>query len=51
VLKDAGVVTDRREGRWVYYALNRDVLDGIAGFAQAVKPGKHAGSCRAACCR
>ncbi len=50
VLKDAGVVTDRREGRWVYYALNRDALDGIVGFAQAVKPGKHAGSCRAACC-
>jgi len=50
VLKDARVVTDRREGRWVYYSLNRDVLDGIAGFAQAEQPGKHAGSCRAACC-
>lgn len=50
VLKDAGVVTDRREGRWVYYALNREALDGIADFARAVKPGKHAGSCRAACC-
>jgi len=50
VLKDAGVVTDRRDGRWVYYTLNRDALDGIADFAHAVKPGKHAGSCRAACC-
>ncbi|HEY6223597.1 MAG TPA: metalloregulator ArsR/SmtB family transcription factor [Gemmatimonadales bacterium] len=50
VLKDAGIVTDRREGRWVYYALNRDALDGIAAFAGAVQPGKHAGSCRAACC-
>jgi len=50
VLKDASVVTDRREGRWVYYSLNRDVLHGIVRFAQAVKPGKHAGSCRAACC-
>jgi len=50
VLKDAGVVTDRREGRWIYYALNRDALDGIAEFARAVQPGKHAGSCRAACC-
>src|SRR3989442_7673963 len=27
VLKDAGLVTDRRDGRWVYYALNRDALD------------------------
>ncbi len=49
-LKDAGVVTDRREGRWVYYALNRDALDEIATFASAVKPGRHAGSCREACC-
>ena len=50
VLKDSGLVTDRREGRWMYYALNRDVLQRIAAFAQAVKPGKHAGSCAAACC-
>jgi ArsR family transcriptional regulator, arsenate/arsenite/antimonite-responsive transcriptional repressor len=49
-LKDAGVVSDRREGRWVYYALNRDALDEIAAFAAAVKPGRHAGSCAQACC-
>jgi ArsR family transcriptional regulator len=24
VLKDAGLVTDRKEGRWSYYALNAD---------------------------
>jgi ArsR family transcriptional regulator len=28
-LKDAGLVTDRREGRWVYYALNRGALDDL----------------------
>jgi len=50
VLKDAGLVTDRKEGRWMYYAVNRDALDRIAMFAQAVKPGKHAGSCARACC-
>ena len=49
-LKDAGIISDRKEGRWVYYALNRDALDAIAGFAAAVKPGKHAGSCAQACC-
>ena len=49
-LKDAGVVTDRREGRWIYYALDRHVLDDIGAFAQAVQPGKHAGSCARACC-
>src|SRR5213082_1147591 len=49
-LKDAGLVSDRRQGRWVYYALNRDALDQIAEFASEVKPGKHAGSCARACC-
>ncbi len=48
-LKDAGLVTDRRDGRWVYYALNRAALDEIAAFAEAVQPGRHAGSCRGAC--
>jgi ArsR family transcriptional regulator len=50
VLKDSGLISDRREGRWMYYALNRDVLDKIGAFAQAVQPGKHAGSCARACC-
>lgn len=50
VLKHAGLVSDRREGRWSYYALNGAALDQIAEFAQAVKPGEHAGSCKAACC-
>jgi ArsR family transcriptional regulator, arsenate/arsenite/antimonite-responsive transcriptional repressor len=49
-LKDAGLVTDRREGRWIYYTLNREALDEIAEFASAVKPGSHVGSCRVACC-
>jgi ArsR family transcriptional regulator len=49
-LKDAGLVSDRREGRWVYYALNGELLDEIAAFAHAVKPGQHAGSCARACC-
>lgn len=27
VLKDAGLVADRKEGRWSYYALNRERVD------------------------
>ena len=50
VLKQSGFVTDRREGRWVHYSLNREALSEIADFAAAVQPGKHAGSCRTACC-
>src|SRR2546426_10835474 len=49
-LKDAGLVTDRREGRWGHYALSGDALHQIAEFASDVKPGKHAGSCARACC-
>lgn len=26
VLKEAGLVSDRRDGRWMYYALNSDVV-------------------------
>ena len=50
VLKESGFVTDRKDGRWVHYSLNREALDDIAAFAAAVRPGKHAGSCREACC-
>jgi ArsR family transcriptional regulator, arsenate/arsenite/antimonite-responsive transcriptional repressor len=50
-LKDAGLVTDRRAGRWVYYALNGAALDEIAELSSAMKPGKHVGSCQVACCR
>lgn len=49
-LKDAGLVTDRREGRWVYYSLNRAMLDEMGDFLHEVRPGKHAGSCDKACC-
>ena len=49
-LKEAGLVSDRREGRWVYYGLRREALEEIAEFTRAVKPGKHAGSCAQACC-
>jgi ArsR family transcriptional regulator, arsenate/arsenite/antimonite-responsive transcriptional repressor len=37
-LKDAGLVTDRREGRWVYYAVNVDRLDDQQRFLEQMKP-------------
>jgi ArsR family transcriptional regulator len=36
-LKDAGILTDRREGRWVYYALNPQVIDEVDQFVNALK--------------
>jgi ArsR family transcriptional regulator len=47
-LKTAGLVTDRREGRWVHYSLNPDVLDAIAAFALDVRPAQ--GARTGACC-
>lgn len=36
-LRDAGLVTDRREGRMTYYALAPDVLDVMRNFLGEVK--------------
>jgi len=37
-LKDAGLVTDRREGRWVYYAANAATLADVGAFVSALEP-------------
>lgn len=38
VLKDVGFVSDRREGRWSYYELNRDAFDEAEALIQDFKP-------------
>jgi len=35
-LKDAGLVTDRREGRWMHYALNPEAVAEIEEFLGAL---------------
>jgi len=30
VLKEAGLVLDRREGRWIYYRLNQERVEAVA---------------------
>lgn len=49
-LKVAGIVTDRKQGRWIYYALNPDVLDAIAEFAAEAKPPEQAWRVESRCC-
>src|SRR5665213_3967600 len=38
VLKDAGIVTDRREGRWSYYELNREAFDDAETILKDLRP-------------
>ncbi len=37
VLKDAGLVTDRREGRWSYYTLQRAAIDETMGMLGSLR--------------
>jgi ArsR family transcriptional regulator len=37
-LKEAGLVTDRRDGRWVYYALNPAALETLHRMLDDLKP-------------
>ena len=38
VLKDAGLVTDRREGRWAYYTLARDAFVETERLLSTLRP-------------
>ena len=50
VLKDAELVTDRREGRWMYYTLNPETLNEVAelidGLAAAPSAAERKAGCR-----
>jgi ArsR family transcriptional regulator len=37
VLKDAGLVRDRRDGRWIHYSLNFGALEIVRGFLESLQ--------------
>ncbi|HUF25691.1 MAG TPA: metalloregulator ArsR/SmtB family transcription factor [Gemmatimonadaceae bacterium] len=39
VLKDAGLVTDRKEGRWSFYEIDPAALDELGELVAAMRPG------------
>lgn len=49
ILKDAGFVTDRREGRWIYYALDagalRAVGESVVALAESETPPRRGRRC------
>jgi len=42
-MKDAGVLIDRKQGRWVYYQINPDALDTIRAVAAELTPAETPG--------
>ena len=48
VLKEAGLVSDRREGRWSYYTLQRDVFLEVEEMITGLRP--KASRTRSSCC-
>lgn len=49
VLKEAGLVTDRREGRWSYYTLRREVFLEAEELLASLRPRASRAS-RSGCC-
>lgn len=49
VLKDAGLVLDRPEGRWVYYSLNPVALEDLQEAVNALKAPPHKASKKGCC--
>ena len=50
VLKDAGLVTDRRDGRWMYYTLNHEGLGDIAELVESLASAPSAAERQKGCC-
>jgi ArsR family transcriptional regulator len=50
VLKQSGLVTRRRDGKWVYYAIEPVVLEEMAAYVRLLKPGKRPLTCSLPCC-
>jgi ArsR family transcriptional regulator len=50
VLKDAGLLKDRREGRWMYYSLNPDALNEVESLVDTLKQAAKSAVSKGKCC-
>lgn len=50
VLKDSGLVTDRRQGRWMYYTLNPETLGEVADLVESLASAPSAAERKSGCC-
>jgi ArsR family transcriptional regulator len=49
VLKDAGLIHDRRDGRWMYYSLNPDALEDLEDLVGRLKKSAQVGRSASGC--
>lgn len=49
-LKDAGIISDRREGRWVHYSLVPGALESVVGFMEEMETAAQQWKSSAGCC-
>ena len=49
VLKDAGILSDRKDGRWVHYELNAEAFEEVEALVSALKP-RALKTAKEACC-
>ena len=50
VLKDAGLITDRPEGRWIHYSLNTDALKELEEIVRSLRDVSPRRGASAKCC-
>lgn len=50
VLKDAGLLLDRREGRWMYYAINPDAIEALEELVESLKRSAKSAARSGRCC-
>lgn len=50
VLKDAGVLLDRREGRWMYYSINPDAIESLEELVATLKRSAKSAASAGRCC-
>jgi ArsR family transcriptional regulator len=50
VLKDSGLISDRKEGRWVHYSLNQDAFAEIQDLVGDMKPSRRRLTVKDDCC-
>jgi ArsR family transcriptional regulator, arsenate/arsenite/antimonite-responsive transcriptional repressor len=49
-LSDAGIISGRREGRWIYYSLNAEAVAEARSILDALKPSTRRLPTRSECC-